>query len=189
MPRGSNKKETEKPDETLEKVEETPIVQDKTEEKTVEKPLNLAEKSPQELAELQANIRKQEQINHIKAEAKRIKELSCPKCGENLGLNPKNYMKQGNLPESMECKGCERLISVYINYKEDPTISKAEISTKAKGYVWINQLPSTWQDKHTIKWVEQEKERLLKNQSTLSPDNQKLFRVQLLILEKLKIIK
>ena len=153
MPRkGSNKnesvEETEKPVETKEEIQEKPVVEEKIIEKIVEKPLDLAEKSPEELAQFQKDIKNQELENHIKAETKRIKDISCPKCGRNLGLNPENYLKKGNLPEVFECKNkkCESLVRVYVNYKDDPSISDAEITTKGVGYAWINQLPSTWED-------------------------------------------
>ena len=121
MPRkGSNKEEsvaeTDKIEETTEQVEETPVVQ----EKIVENPLDLSDQSPAELAELQVNIKKQELENHLKSEAQRINDLSCPKCGENLGLKAEDYMKRGNLPQSTECKRGERDISAYINYKGEP---------------------------------------------------------------------
>jgi len=194
MPRkGSNKEEsvpeTEKTEENIEQTEETPEVQEKIKEVIVEKPLDLAEKTPEELAELEANIKNQETKNHLKAESQRIKDISCPKCGKNLGLKPEDYLKLGNLPESIECKECEIIVRVYVNYQEDPSISTADILVKNAGFVWINQLPSTWEDKHALKWVEQEVEKLMNNQSSLSPDNQKLLRVQMVTLKKQKLIK
>jgi len=194
MPRkGSNKEEsvpkTEKTEENIEQTEETPEVQEKIKEVIVEKPLDLADKSPEELAELEANIKSQGIKNHLKAESQRIKDISCPKCGKNLGLKPEDYLKLGNLPESIECPECEILARVYVNYQEDPSISSADITVINAGFVWINQLPSTWEDKHAIKWVEQEVEKLMKNQSSLSPDNQKMLRVQMVTLKKQKLIK
>jgi ssDNA-binding Zn-finger/Zn-ribbon topoisomerase 1 len=194
MPRkGSNKEEsvpkTEKTEENIEQTEETPEVQEKIKEVIVEKPLVLADKSPEELAELEANIKSQGIKNHLKAESQRIKDISCPKCGKNLGLKPEDYLKLGNLPESIECPECEILARVYVNYQEDPSISSADITVINAGFVWINQLPSTWEDKHAIKWVEQEVEKLMKNQSSLSPDNQKMLRVQMVTLKKQKLIK
>ena len=187
MPRKGSNKEESVPE--TEKTEETPEVQEKIKEVIVEKPLDLADKSPEELVELEANIKSQGIKNHLKAESQRIKDISCPKCGKNLGLKPEDYLKLGNLPESIECKECGILVRVYVNYQEDPSISTADILVKNAGYVWINQLPSTWEDKHALKWVKQEVEKLMKNQSSLSPDNQKLLRVQMVTLKKQKIIK
>jgi DNA-directed RNA polymerase subunit M/transcription elongation factor TFIIS len=194
MPRkGSNKEEsvqeTEKTEENIEQTEEIPEVQEEIVEKIVEKPLDLADKSPEELAELEANIKSQGIKNHLKAESQRIKDISCPKCGKNLGLKPEDYLKLGNLPESIECKECGILVRVYVNYQEDPSISTADILVKNAGYVWINQLPSTWEDKHALKWVEQEVKKLMNNQSSLSPDNQKMLRVQMVTLKKQRLIK
>ncbi len=145
--------------------------------------------TPEELDELQTKINSQKVQNHLDAEAKRIKEISCPVCDTNLKLKPADYLKMGNKPEKLECKKCERFVTVYINYKEDPETSDADITVKSGGYPWATELPSTWEDKHVKRWIEEEEEKIKNNTSGLSVEGQKLFRMNLLALKKAKIIK
>lgn len=169
------------------KPEESPEVVEKIVE--VEKPLDLTEKSPQELAELEAKIESQKIQNHLTEQEKQIKAVACPVCNRKLGLKPADYMKTGNLPEEIECKGCEKLLRVFINYRDDPQTSDADISVKSGGYVWETKIPPQWEDKHVVRWAEEEMEKLKENRSTLSINEQKLFRLLYLGLKKQKIIK
>ncbi len=157
--------------------------------KEVEKPLDLAEKSPKELEELQSKIESQKIENHLKEEEKRIKATTCPVCNRNLKLKPEKYMQTGNTPEEKECPGCEKLLRVFIDYKDNPETSTAEISVKSGGYVWETKIPGQWKEKHVKRWAEEEMSRILENKSSLSIEEQKLFRLVYLGLKKQKIVK
>lgn len=154
----------------------------------VEKPLALEEKSPEELEKLQSDIESQKIQNHLKDEEAKIKAMACP-CGKKLGLKPEKYMKTGNLPEEIECKKCEKLLTVSIIYNDDPETSTAEITIKPGNYAWEVKLPSQWTDKHVVRWAEEEMEKLHGNRSSLSINEQKLLRVLYLGLKKQKLVK
>jgi len=155
----------------------------------IEKPLNLSEKSPEELEDLQSKIESQKIENHLQEEEKRIKAMECPLCGRKLGLKPAKYMKTGNIPEEIECKKCEKLLTVSIIYKDDPETTNAEINIKPGNYAWETKLPVQWTDKHVTRWAEEEMLKIKENRSTLSINEQKLFRLLYLGLKKQKIIK
>lgn len=170
------------PEDPVEKIENTIV-------ETVEVPITPENMSDQELDDLQAKIEYQKIQNHTNKEAERIRAISCPSCGTNLDLNPDDYMKKGNKPEKIECQKCERLNTVYINYKDEPESSEAEITVKPGGFAWATQLPATWKDKHVKRWVEDEAQKISENKSSLTVEGQKLFRMQYLALKKLKIVK
>ncbi|MDY9922788.1 hypothetical protein [Methanobacterium sp.] len=155
----------------------------------VEKPLDLAEKSPEELENLQSEIESQKIQNHLQDEEARIKAMVCPLCGRKLGLKPDKYMKTGNIPEEIECKKCEKLLTVSVIYNDDPETTDAEITIKPGNYVWETKLPSQWTDKHVTRWAEEEMKKLPENRSSLSINEQKLFRLLYLGLKKQKLVK
>lgn len=157
--------------------------------KEVGNPLNLADKSPKELEELQSQIESQKTENHLKREEKRIKAIECPVCGRKLKLKPKRYMQTGNTPEELECPGCEKLLRVFINYKENPETSTADITVKSGGYAWETKVPGEWDDKHVKRWAEEEMARIKENRSALSIEEQKIFRLLYLAVKKQKIVK
>lgn len=171
---------------TKKKEDETEAVQ--TEEKGKASSF-LSDKSSAELDEIEREIKAKRLQNHLENEKARIKALNCPKCGNNLELDPNEYMKKGNPPHTVECKDCERLIHVTIRYKDNPENSEAILRVKSLGYPWQNQAPSTWTDEHVEKWLADEKPRFEDNKSQLPEENQKIFRVQLYILKKLKVLK
>ena len=150
---------------------------------------NIEDLTPAERQELVEDIKAQNIKEHLEAEKQRIKDLECPTCGRNIGLKPENYLKQGNLPIPVECKKCEKIITVIINYKEDPTVSNADITLKIRPYAWISQPPTMWTDKHVRRWAEEEMMAIKENRSTLNMNEQKLFRMQYLGLKKQKIVK
>lgn len=184
---GKSKSKSQKEKPKAEKVQSEPKVVEVIKE--VEKPLNLAEKSPTELAKLEEQIEAQKINNHLKSEKKRIEKVKCPVCNTNLKLDPEKYMKQGTIKEDIECKKCEKLITVTIGYDSDPASSTAKIEIKPGHYTWEVKKPSEWKDKHVLRWAEEEMEKLENNQSSLNPNEQKLFRLLYLGLKKQKIIK
>jgi hypothetical protein len=145
--------------------------------------------TPKERQKLVADIEKQNIQDHIEAEKQRIKNIECPNCGRNLGLKPENYLKQDNLPVPVECKKCEKVITVIVNYREDPTLCTADITLKIRPYAWIGQPPTMWTDKHVKRWAEEEMQAIKENRSTLNMNEQKLFRMMYLGLKKQKIVK
>lgn len=155
----------------------------------VEKPIEVQDMSKPERQKLIKDIEKQDIEDHLAKEAKRIESTTCPKCDAPLKLKAEDYMQEGNIPKVIECAKCENLVRVFVNYKASPQISRADISTKSRGYAWATQRPGDWKDKHVKRFVEEEQERLENNISSLSEEGQKLFRIQLLILKKLKVIK
>ncbi|BDZ68594.1 hypothetical protein [Methanobacterium ferruginis] len=158
--------------------------------KEVEKPLNLAEKSPTELEQLKDQIEAQKVENHLEAEKKKIKALKCPACNTNLKLDPERYMKEGSIKDETECKKCEKLVTVGITYNGDPSILTAQIDgPRAGNFVWEVKKPVDWEDKHVKKWAEEEMSKLKENKSSLSINEQKLFRLLYLGLKKQKIVK
>lgn len=174
-------------DKAEEEVSQEPEVVEKIVE--VEKPLALADKSPEELEKLQSDIESQKIQNHLADEEAKIKAMACPLCGRKLGLKPEKYMKTGNLPEEIECKKCEKLLTVSVIYKDDPETSTAEITIKPGNYAWEVKLPSQWTDKHVIRWAEEEMAKLSANRTSLSINEQKLLRVLYLGLKKQKLVK
>lgn len=172
-------------------IEEEMVQEEPIKEKIVEieKPLNLAEKSTAELDKLEADIENQKIQNHLESERKRIEEISCKNCGNNLELQPEDYMKQNNTPFKLECKKCEKQQTITIQYTEPPETGTAIIEVKSGNYAWEVNDPSTWKDKHVQRWMEDEQEKLETNRSTLKPNEKKLFRVLQLLAQKQKIIK
>ncbi|AEG18643.1 hypothetical protein [Methanobacterium paludis] len=143
-------------------------------------------------AEIDLQIRQLKQVkikNHLKDEEKRIKEIKCPKCGKNLGLKPEDYMQKGSKATTIECPKCEQLIYTLVEYHDEPEQTSARMATKSKGYAWETQAPGIWKDKHTLRWAKEESEKLENNASRLTEENQKILRVQALILKELKLIK
>jgi hypothetical protein len=162
-----------------------------TTQETSEEPVktNIKKLTPKERQKLVEDIEKQNIKEHLEEEKQRIKDLECPNCGCNLGLKPKDYLKQDNLPVPVECKKCEKVITVIINYREDPTTTNADITLKIRPYAWISQPPTMWTDKHVKRWAEEEMQAIKENRSTLKMNEQKLFRMQYLGLKKQKIVK
>ena len=167
--------------------EATPEVTEKIVE--VPTPISVEDMTPNERAQLIEDCNNQDIKEHLDKEIKRIESTACPKCGTNLGLKGEDYLKKGNKPELKECKKCHRQIRVHVLYKADPSVSRAKIKTKNRGFAWNTEQPQNWTDKQTTQWFKEEKEKLDKNNSSLGPDGQKLLRVQALILKKLKVIK
>jgi hypothetical protein len=89
----------------------------------------------------------------------------------------------------VECKKCEKVITVFINYREDPKLCTGDVTLKIRPYVWIGQPPTMWTDKHVRRWAEEEMHAIKENRSTLNMNEQKLFRMMYLGLKKKKIIK
>lgn len=151
--------------------------------------INLAKLSDQELADMQQQIEAQKVDNHLDAEKQKIKDIKCLSCGKKLGINPDYYLKEGNIPELIECPKCEMLCTVLIAYNDDPSIVESLITINSQGYAWETQAPSLWADKHVKRWAQEESDKMDVNQSTLSLEGQKLFQCLRLTMKKQKLIK
>ena len=191
MARNKPKVETEDQGHQEAENKEEKVVQEQPEEpvEEVAPVLKIEAMSDLELVQMQDQINAQQITNHLELEKQKIKDVTCPACDKTLGLNPKDYLKTGNIPQIIECPKCEMLASVNIRYTDDPSVTYAEITVREQGYAWETQAPSEWTDTHAKRWAQEESKKLADAKSTLSPEGQKLFRVLQLSLKKQKLIK
>ncbi|MBZ2166303.1 hypothetical protein [Methanobacterium spitsbergense] len=166
------------------------VKEESTEEPViVEKPIEVSDLSRTERLNLADDIKKQDIVEHLESEKNRIEAITCPVCRKKLGLKGEDYQNTDNKNEVVECSNCEQLVKVTVRYTGPIENTKAEISTKARGYAWETRNPGLWEDKHVLKYVKAEAVKLEENRSVLTEDEQKLFRVMLLLLKKAKVIK
>lgn len=152
--------------------------------------INLNELSDTELDDMEQKIADQKINNHLESEKAKIKKVKCANCGKPLGLKAEDYLKEGNIPQGVECPKCEMLNTVSIQYNGDPTVIDAVINVTAQGYAWETQAPSTWTDDHIKRWAQEESKKMDAGQSTLtSIENQKIFQCLRLVMKKQKLIK